>query len=416
MVVTLMHSADQRLPQWQRRIFLLCFGAYGIAYLGRMNLSVAMPFLQAQGFDKSSLGLVGSCFFWIYAFGQLINGRLGDRFPGRTFVFVGLLGSAVANLLFGLQSSLVFMLALWALNGFLQSILWGPLMRTLALWHAPLQRAGRALGVFSSAMLGYAIIWGGLGQLAPRIGWRPLFLIPGGLLFIYAFVWYLGQRTPEEVGVKAPGGLPSQNEAGSYVALLRSTPLARYALVGVFVGFVREGINLWMPTLLREVFGISASQTLVLAVIVSSLNLCGLLLARFFVAKIASRGALTALYTCGTLIGFLLWATQGGNMVVFGVLLALCSMFMYGATSILTSVIPQECPMPSTAAGFIDFVVYLGAGLSGIITGIVSERYQWTAVPALWVGALLLAGVGILLIHRRKESPVSMGEGKASVN
>ena len=26
-------------------------------------------------------------------------------------------------------------------------------------------------------MLGYAIIWGGLGQLAPRIGWRPLFLI-----------------------------------------------------------------------------------------------------------------------------------------------------------------------------------------------------------------------------------------------
>ena len=97
-------------------------------------------------------------------------------------------------------------------------------------------------------------------------------------------------------------------------------------------------------------------------------------------------------------------------------LLALCSMFMYGATSILTSVIPQECPMPSTAAGFIDFVVYLGAGLSGIITGIVSERYQWTAVPALWVGALLLAGVGILLIHRRKESLVSMGEGKASVN
>ena len=41
--------------------------------------------------------------------------------------------------------------------------------------------------------------------------------------------------------------------------------------------------------------------------------------------------------------------------------------------------------MTSSVAGFLDFSIYLGAGLSGIITGFLSNRIGWNIVILLWI-------------------------------
>ena len=69
---------DRTLNYWKKRVFLLCWLAYTLAYLGRINLSVAIPLMEnSLALDKTSLGFIGSVFFWVYAFGQLINAGLG---------------------------------------------------------------------------------------------------------------------------------------------------------------------------------------------------------------------------------------------------------------------------------------------------------------------------------------------------
>ena len=73
---------------WQWRIVIMGWFTYASFYLGRVNLSIAMPNLR-ESFNISSheVGLLGSGFFLSYAFGQLISGHLGDRISPRSLVF-----------------------------------------------------------------------------------------------------------------------------------------------------------------------------------------------------------------------------------------------------------------------------------------------------------------------------------------
>ena len=99
-------------------------------------------------------GLIGSALFWVYAAGQLINGQLGDRVSARRFVAAGLLVSVALNLAFGFAASLPLMIAIWAANGYVQSMGWGPIVRTISHWFGP-QRRGRL-----SALIGPVTSWG----------------------------------------------------------------------------------------------------------------------------------------------------------------------------------------------------------------------------------------------------------------
>ena len=67
------------LKFWQRRIVVMGWITYASYYLGRVNLSTAIPDLR-EGLHLSSqdVGLLSSGFFLSYALGQLISGHLGD--------------------------------------------------------------------------------------------------------------------------------------------------------------------------------------------------------------------------------------------------------------------------------------------------------------------------------------------------
>ena len=72
------HSAS-RLKSWQRRLVITAWITYAAYYLGRVNLSTALPAMEADlAFSKGQLGLLMTGYFWSYALGQLINGQLGD--------------------------------------------------------------------------------------------------------------------------------------------------------------------------------------------------------------------------------------------------------------------------------------------------------------------------------------------------
>jgi hypothetical protein len=84
-------------PYWF--VCILSWFVYALVYLGRINFSIALPYLQQEyAYTKTSLGLIASGFFISYAAGQFINGILGDRFNPRHFIAAGLLASGLQNI------------------------------------------------------------------------------------------------------------------------------------------------------------------------------------------------------------------------------------------------------------------------------------------------------------------------------
>ncbi len=118
-----------------KRGFILgmCWMAYASIYLGRLNLSIAAPIMEQEELINSvQMGTLGSCFFFTYAFGQIINGYLGDIVNPKKIFSTGLIIAAVCNILIGFGPSVTMIFLLWSINGYAQSMIWGPLLKILA--------------------------------------------------------------------------------------------------------------------------------------------------------------------------------------------------------------------------------------------------------------------------------------------
>ncbi|MGB9682885.1 MAG: MFS transporter, partial [bacterium] len=145
----------------QKRVFILSWCAYAGAYLCRTNLSIIIPnLIRDLGWDKAFIGLIGSLFFWSYAFGQLINGYIGDRVNSKIFIFISLFFSSLINITLGSMNNRVLFTILWGMNGFLLSMLWGPIVRTLGLWFSGEDNNKIGIGISTSMFIGYIIYWG----------------------------------------------------------------------------------------------------------------------------------------------------------------------------------------------------------------------------------------------------------------
>ena len=115
---------------------LLSFGlTYLFFYNGRQNINLVMTQMaQELGSTTAAMGVVSSALFWCYAFGQLINGRLGAYFGYKKFMMLGVAASAVINIVISFQHSIPVIAVLWGLNGYCQSMVWANGLGVLNKW------------------------------------------------------------------------------------------------------------------------------------------------------------------------------------------------------------------------------------------------------------------------------------------
>ena len=176
---------------------------YGAFYFCRTNISAAVPGLS-ETIENGGLGLSGGQVGWIlaslkiaYGLGQLVNGQLSERIAPRILLSIGMFCSALLNVAFGLSTGFYFLLFIWAVNGYCQSLGWTPCVRVVGNW-IPLSRRGWALGVIGT---GYQITLGLTyliaSESADRWGWRGALYIPSVLLALSGvFMLFTLRETP----------------------------------------------------------------------------------------------------------------------------------------------------------------------------------------------------------------------------
>src|SRR6185295_10777894 len=98
-------------------LFILCL-MYFIAYIDRVNISVAAPVMRKEmGLTPTELGLIFSAFAYPYAAMQIAGGWMADRFGPRLVLAALSLLWAAATILTGLSWSIASLVVFRVLVG-----------------------------------------------------------------------------------------------------------------------------------------------------------------------------------------------------------------------------------------------------------------------------------------------------------
>ena len=265
--------------------------------------------------------------------------------------------------------------------------------------------------------------------------WRLVFWVPSALLFTIAIVWVaFAKNRPEDVGlapVNPGGGEPAElkdvtlegvvlnpSRIKAAWAFLVQPGLILLAIVSALQGMVKDGINLWAPTLLMQSQNLAVSEATTRALWIPPFGFLGVLAAGWLNQRTGGddRKVIGTFYTAAALAalaGSYIIKIQHYSLTVLTI--ALCSGLIYGVNTLLMTSIPlqfQAVGKESTVAGFLDFAAYVGAGFTGVITGSLLEYWGWSRIMGMW-GAICAIGAVVMVANGFEDvlAGVSVEEG-----
>jgi len=394
-----------------KRLVLLCWLAYTIVYIGKKTLSVNLADMIADGVcDNATGGTIGTAFLACYAIGQLISGWAGEKIRPRYMICGGLFMAGCCNLLMSFGNSFPYFALVWGLCGVFCSMLWAPIIRAVALWTTEeiSHSAGASLTVTIPAgtMLCYAFC-----ALALKIGnWRTAFLLCGLILCVAALIlWFffasLRDHTDGHV-IREDPHPPAEGEGAVPASSVKlfCAGLVFTAICILFNGVIKDGLDLWIPTILNDRFISDSFLVSLICTILPVINIGGIYGAKY----VYSRYKLTELGTCAILFSIsalclggvlLLVRFAGGGLfiaITATVLLALSGAAMLGANAMLLTFIPfhfGKIGRASALTGMLNGFSYGAAALSGVVIGSLSKAAGWEAVFLTCIVASILGAL-----------------------
>lgn len=404
------------------QLLILCtlWLAYASFYLGRLNISVALPGLRSEyNWTAAQAGAVASAFYWSYLAGLLLNGQLAERLSARISLPIALGVSAAINVLLATQNSVLTVKILWAANGYVQAFAWPLVIKTLALWFPARSRGRAAAAVSTSYILGGAISVGLAGYFAGRAGWRSSFLAPAGLMILVAvgIAFVLRDQPPEDLGLtdsKDPRGTMgvSKSIRQTLWQTIRTPRLRLLALSLLFLNLVRYGFLLWAPSFLFEVTHVSITKAAFSSLVFPLAGCAGVVGCGWLSDRMLAGRRAPIAFVCLVSAGLLTLAYRGsvlsGNGSLGLIVLGVIGAGIFGAHMLIVGVAPMDFAFGKTVAsatGFVDSIGYVGVAANTVLTGVLVDVVGWNAVFNSWtLAAFVSAAFLIPLWHDAAEA------------
>jgi OPA family glycerol-3-phosphate transporter-like MFS transporter len=429
-------AADQVAPAYRRlrlQVFAGIFVGYAAYYLVRNNLALAIPDVLREHpeYSKAMLGTALTGLSIAYGLSKFLMGSVSDRSNPRYFFPLGLLLSAaimaVCGLAKGIYASLVLVVLLQTLNGWVQGMGWPPCGKTMVHWFSTGER-GRTVSVWNVAHnLGGALV-ASLALLGVTLfgDWGAKFYFNALIAAAAAVgVYFLMRDTPQSCGLPPieehrndyPPDYSADHERTlgfreiflGYV--LNNRYLWAIAVANAFVYLVRYGVVNWIPTYLETAKGFSFKQSSLgwalyeYAAIPGTL-VCGWVSDKVFKGK---RAPATILFMSLTLVAVVVyWLNLEGPLWIDYAALVAIGFLIYGPIMIIglhaLDLVPKKAA--GTAAGFTGFFGYVfGSAIAGTGVGWIADRWGWGGVFVTMVACCVLTiAFSALTLGHRTES------------
>ena len=396
-----------------------CWMAYSFSYIGRLNFSASMADMTSSGvLLKSQAGAVTTGFFICYGCGQFLSGMLGDRINPRYLVFAGLVCSSLINFGIAMGPPLWFMIVLWSLNGFAQSLLWAPICKIVS-DRVSSNRRQKACTALATTMAGGTLMAYILSAvLINAFGWNAAFISGSSATLLAAVVWITvttkieheadKNGIVEEIEVKHEEEgeeVPHEEIPTGLWQLLCVSGLTILALVGGVQGVLKDCMSTWVPTFIEDMFNMGSVISILTGAFLPIFGFFGPIFTNKLMMK--TRDELSSLF-----ILFLISSGCLAMLALFGrfsiaisiVALALTYACSLGQNMILIGTLPMyfsKLGKVSTITGTMNALCYVTTAAVSWIVGVLVDRTGWTIVMAGWFVLSALAAVGTLFAKRR---------------
>ena len=397
---------------WQRRVILFSAIGYAFFYLVRKNLSMAQAGMLEEGvISLEALGSIMTAHGLLYGASRFVNGFWADRVNARVFMALGLVLSAVLNLLFGCMSLTALFALFWIVNGWTQGMGFPPCTKMLTHWIHPKELATK-MSLWNASHSVGAIMALGLCSLLLGLGfnWRWCFWIPSVLaLAAAALVFFMVRETPteaglEEIEVEKRGGGEGRTitSADRYRLVFGNKVIWIVSIANFFVYSVRFGFLDWGPTFLMQFKGIPVAKGGLMIIAFELAAVVGTVFAGWVTDKVfKGRGQRTCVFCMlfAALFSFAFWWLPAGAPGWQATLILMGAGFCIYGPQALAGIITANQATKDAAAlatGFSGVCGYLSTTVSGIGLALVSKYFGW-GVALATIAALAAAGMVLFM-------------------
>lgn len=374
-------------------ILAIIFGTVVINYLDRTNIAVAASAVSdSLELSTVQMGLIFSAFAWTYVALQIPGGMLVDRVRARFLYTFMLFFWSLATLLQGFVNSFVVLLGLRSSIGMFEAPSYPCNNAIVTRWFPENERAS-AIAVYTSGQfIGMAFLLPVLVAIQEFLGWRGLFLFSGVIGIIWALIWYVFYRDPQdhkkiskaelELIEKGGGIVQKKKEAGNPPSFQWSQIKEAFMhrkLWGLYLGqFCMGTVTIffltWFPTYLVEFRGLDFLKSGFLASVPFLAAFVGVLLSGFTSDLLVKKGKSPEIARkTPVLVGMVLAAAiVGANFTdsTFFIILFLAIAFLGNGLASITWVFVSLLA-PKHLIGVVGGVFNFMGGISAIVAPVI---------------------------------------------
>lgn len=242
-------------------LIILCWLVYTCAYLGKYSYSSnTIMVISHYGVTKADAGLISTLFFIAYGAGQIINGIFCKYYNKKYVIGVALGVSAVINFALFFDVPFGLIKYLWLINGIAQSVLWPTLILTLGCHLSQSKLKTAVLAMATTFAVGTIFSYGFSALFVKILNFKFSFLTSSLILVAACMIWLLFYKKATE---KKPLTL------GLIVMLIC---LALFAIIN---NLVKDGLNTWVPNILKEMYGLGDSLSILLTISLALVGIFG---------------------------------------------------------------------------------------------------------------------------------------------
>ena len=400
--------SDVKKKRIESLLVVICSFVYFVSYFSRKSFAAVMAGMISENvIDMVDGGFIGMGLFICYGAGQLISGYLGDKIKPRYLIMLGVGVTCICNLLMPLVSSPALMVVAWSVNGLAQAMLWPPIVKLLSenLDGESFVRAN--LVVTAAAHVATILLYLFVPVCLEFFDWETVFFTASALalLSVPAFALIMKKAIAGGVrdGVEARTDKKTSQKGDGYASLLLRSGIIPVFLCIIMMGFLRDGIESWLPTLYSQAFDREASESTLISVVlpIFSIIMVSVTTAihkkRFFANEV--RSSLVFFLGCavvGLPLYFIIGIDALWARILSLVLTMLISGAMHGCNFMLISCLPgrfARVHRSATTSGFCNAFVYIGAALSMYGIAAIAENLGWNATILSWVVIAMVGAV-----------------------
>lgn len=406
-----------KISKTSRRLFVICFISYAIVSMTRSGYSASIAAIVEEGlFTKSQAGVINAGFYFLYGIAQLIFAKLIDKISPVALVSLAIVGTALTSVGMAVSGGFLSMLIIWSISGLVQFAVWPAVIRILAEYLIPEQRKKAMVYIAFSYCIGMLFNYGSAAVILAVSNWKMLFIMNAAILVVTFFVWQsMAGKTAKVLAEYSRGNVSAETKEEEKVQESVQKPqtglwklmISSGLLILLIPSFIRTALDLgvksWVPTMIMESYGVSASFATALTIIMLVVNLAGVFIANYIYPKRIKNIIMTFAVCFALSVPAVVLLLLNGKVAVGWIVLMLIifTTMMYAGHQVINVIVPAyfaKYNRSGSVAGILNSVGSFGAVAANFGFGYLADHFGWSGTIVSWIIMMVIALASCLVV------------------